>query len=84
MINDLLGNDNEKDDSISLEENTEFMIRDKSQLERIDELSSNRNKLLFDDEDIFRNLATTMRNPRINNHNILDTLAEYRNLNQKR
>lgn len=62
----------------------DFVPKEKPALERPEEMSSNRQRLLFDDEDIFRNLAATMRNPNINKHNILDTLAEFKNLHQKR
>lgn len=73
-----------KEDSISLFENPDAVFKEKTHPEKGDESVSRRQRLLFDDEDIFRNLAATMRNPNINKHNILDTLADYRIFNSKR
>ena len=70
----------DKDDSLSLDGVNFLGGIDSSPMNRTDGGSSNRQKLLFDDEDIFRNLAATMRNPNINNLNILDTMANAGNL----
>ena len=74
-----------KDDSMNIFENPEFIFNDnKSYVDKVDVIISNRQSLLVDDEDVFRNLAATMRNPKINKHNILDTIADYKFLNSKR
>jgi hypothetical protein len=49
------------------------------------EASSNRQRLIVEDDDLFKNLAATMRNPNVNKLNILDTIAaEVRVFNSKR
>jgi hypothetical protein len=81
------GDGQDKDDSISFLENSEYIFRDpNNDPSRPDDTQINRQKLLFDDEDVFRNMAATMRNPEINKHNILDTLglSDYKVFNTKR
>lgn len=75
----------EKEDSISLYDNPEYIFQDSNiESAKVAETHSNRQKLLVDDEDVFRHLAPTMRNPNINKLNVLDTLADVRAFNTKR
>jgi hypothetical protein len=46
------------------------------EFEERSETSSPRQHLIIDEDDFLKNVAPTMRNPFINKHNILDTIAE--------
>lgn len=72
-----------REDSVSYDENMGFVFNGEKSPD-FDDTYSQRQKLLVDEEDVLRNLAMTMRNPNINNFNILDTIEEKRMFNTKK
>jgi hypothetical protein len=52
------------------------MFAGESEIEQGRETFSPRQHLIIDEDDFLKHVAPTMRNPFINKHNILDTIAE--------
>lgn len=71
------------DDSMTYDDKVEYIFNQDRSPELAETFSQKR-KFIIDEEDVFRNLAATMRNPNVNKLNILDTLNDYKFVKTKK
>ena len=74
-----------EEDFMNQDEKTQTAFHESQNInvDGLDEFSSNRQHLIIDEDEAFKNLAATMRNPNVNKFNILDTIADYKMYNSK-
>jgi hypothetical protein len=71
------------DESMTYDDKADYVFNQAHSPENVDTYSQKR-KFIVDEEDVFKNMAATMRNPNVNKLNILDTLADYKNFKIKK